>query len=116
MAGQLRGPKQELAFVSFYGAIDEEYYNLLGHYRHILRTFMLADSLHLGVESVMIRRSGGNVYDFPDFCDAIQKSNEGKVALVQMTDHDVRPCKNTQLAHQCWKLDVNTKLRNMITV
>ncbi|KAG5885830.1 hypothetical protein JTB14_017200 [Gonioctena quinquepunctata] len=46
-------------------------------------TFMSADSFHHQVELSM--KKSGNIYDFNDFHEAVQRANSGKVDVISMT-------------------------------
>lgn len=83
---------------------------------HNGHTFRSADSLHGGVPYKMKRRPGENGYNFPDFCDVMQKSNGGKVVVDQMTNGDVQSYESGPSAHLFRKLDLKTLLWNMIVV
>jgi len=59
-------------------------------------TFMSADSVHHGVEQQMRKVEGGNVYDFSDFKQIIQKSNGGAMEVVEMMNNDFKSLKGQQ--------------------
>ncbi|KAG5870477.1 hypothetical protein JTB14_006397 [Gonioctena quinquepunctata] len=75
-------------------------------------TFMSADSFHHQVELSM--KKSGNIYDFNDFHEAVQRANSGKVDVISMTPSHFSDWKDFSSQYKLKKTKPRAYLNNMV--
>ncbi|KAG5861482.1 hypothetical protein JTB14_024714 [Gonioctena quinquepunctata] len=75
-------------------------------------SFMSADSFHHQVELSM--KKSGNIYDFNDFHEAVQRANSGKVDVISMTPSHFSDWKDFSSQYKLKKTKPRAYLNNMV--